>query len=92
MGDEKVRLRISIKKTKLLKVCDPEEGTADISDEPNEEVDSFQYPGSIVASEDWAEKDHISWIGKASSIFQASNQCGLLQHLVGLTSCTFTLL
>ena len=60
MGGENVGLRINIKEMKILKGCDPGEGTVDTIDEPTEEVDSFRYLGSIVANDGGAEKDLIT--------------------------------
>ena len=66
MGSEKLRLRISINKTKILNIWNPKEGAVDINDEPIDEIDSFQDLGSIVRNDGGGEKDLITQIGKAS--------------------------
>ena len=62
-------LRISIKKTKVLRANTPNQTPVEIQGQPLEEVDSFTYLGSVVDGNGGAERDVTSRISKARTAF-----------------------
>ena len=70
-GREKVKLRISTQKTKILKMGKSDDVAVLINNQLLKEVDPFQYLGSILSSDDGVERDFASHIGKAASVFHS---------------------
>ena len=74
-GGEKVGLRLSTQKTKLLKISEPDSVAILINNQILEDVYHFLYLGSMLLNDDGTERDLVSCIGNAGAVF-----CSL--HLV----------
>ena len=66
---EKVGLRLNITKTKLMTVMTKQDGTVDIGQEAVEEVEEFQYLGSIISKTGGSCEDIKARTNKARHAF-----------------------
>ena len=66
---EKTGLRVNSDKTKIMKVMSTQAGGLRIGQDLFEEVESFQYLGSIISRTGGTDEDIIARISKARQVF-----------------------